>query len=129
MILLCDPTKVYFQDSVQFPFHFEFATQHLDPLVGLSLEEFNQVTLFAAGQQAVLGAVVLPPTFVDGFKEFELVATVPEYGIQFVGEDPLDPQMVVDLFNLVQRETWGSITVLVNCSGHSHDRSSLSKIH
>ncbi len=47
-ILLCDPTKVYFQDSVQYPFHYDFATQHLDPLLGLSPGQFDQVTLLEA---------------------------------------------------------------------------------
>ena len=96
-ILLCDPTKVYFQDSVTYPFHYEFATQELDPFLGLTLEEFNQISLFEDGQQVVLGTVIMP--FWNG-NEFD--PSIPEFGIQFARQDPYDPQTVVDLFNLVR---------------------------
>ena len=96
-ILLCDPTKVYFQDSVIYPFHYEFATQELDPFLGMSLQDFNQVSLFEQGQQVVLGTVVMPYWIGN-----EVDPSIPEYGIQFVRRDPYDPQMVVDLFNLVR---------------------------
>ena len=96
-ILLCDPTKVYFQDSVTYPFHYEFATQELDPFLGMSLEEFNQISLFEQGQQVVLGTVIMP--YWNG-NEFD--PSIPEFGIQFVRQDPYDPQTVVDLFDLVR---------------------------
>ncbi|QOJ13326.1 MAG: hypothetical protein HRU75_01165 [Planctomycetia bacterium] len=62
-ILLCDPQRVYFQNSNSYAFHHPFASQHLDPFIGLSVAQFDQLTLHAAGQQAVLGAVLFPPTF------------------------------------------------------------------
>lgn len=95
-ILLCDPTKVYFQDSVAYPFHYDFAAERLDPFVGMSLAEFNQISLYE-GQQVVLGTVIMP--FWTGQPADP---SIPEYGIQFVREDPYPPQTVVDLFNLVR---------------------------
>lgn len=95
-ILTCDPATVYYQDSVQFEFHFGFATQVLDPLLGLSLEDFNNVTLFNNGRQAFLGAVVIPPPVLPP------LTAIPEYGIQIVAQDPVDPQVVIDLFNTVK---------------------------
>ncbi|MCG8409237.1 MAG: PEP/pyruvate-binding domain-containing protein [Phycisphaerales bacterium] len=95
-ILTCNPTTVYYQDSVQFEFHFDFATQILDPLLGLSLEDFNNVTLFNGGREAFLGAVVIPPPALPP------LTAIPEYGIQIIGQDPIDPQVIVDLFNAVR---------------------------
>ena len=82
-ILLCDPTKVYFQDSVTYPFHYEFATQELDPFLGMDLEEFNQISLFEQGQQVVLGTVIMP--YWNGN---DLDPSIPEFGIQLVRQDP-----------------------------------------
>jgi len=91
-ILLCDPETVYFQDSNEYPFHYDFATEKLDPFTGRSVEDFNQATLYAEGQEAVLGAIIMPPTF--GY-------TTTEYGIQFVGNDPYDAETIVSLFKTV----------------------------
>ncbi len=96
-ILLCDPTKVYFQDSLTYPFHYEFATEELDPYIGMTLEEFNAVSLFAAGQEVVLGTVIMP--YWNGN---ELDPSIPEFGIQLVRQDSYDAQTVVDLFQLVR---------------------------
>jgi hypothetical protein len=95
-VLTCDPATVYFQHSVQYPFHFEFATAFLDPFLGMHPGEFNEATLYNEGRLGVLGAVVLPPPAAGGG------AVVPEYGIQLVGQDPFAAQDVVDLFNTVR---------------------------
>src|SRR4030095_9594491 len=34
-ILLNDPTRVYYQDSTKFLFHYDFATQRLPPFMGM----------------------------------------------------------------------------------------------
>ena len=81
-ILRCDPGRVYFQDGGQFPFHHDFATTHLDPLRGLTRSEFDARTLHLEGQQAVLGAVIFPPS---------IVANSSAFGIQLVGKDPYPP--------------------------------------
>ena len=91
-ILTCDPTRVYFQNSNEFAFHYDFATARLDPFVGVSREDFDAATLFTAGQEAILGAVVLPPS---------LIMSPFAFGIQFVGKDPYPPATVVELFQTV----------------------------
>ncbi|MEN6337470.1 MAG: PEP/pyruvate-binding domain-containing protein [Phycisphaerales bacterium] len=88
-----DPNLVYFQDSSLYEYHFDFALKHLDPFTGMSLEEFDAVTLHAAGQQAVLGAVILPP-WGD--------PPIQEYGIQLARIDPYTREQTVRLFNLVK---------------------------
>lgn len=95
--LTCDTNTIYFQDSQKYDFHFEFATQVLDPFLGLSLPQFEAVTLFEQGREALLGAVVLPP--VSGFPP---ASSFPELGIQLISQDPLDPQLVVDVFTSVR---------------------------
>jgi hypothetical protein len=92
-ILTCDPTTVYFQDSNAYPFHYQFATERLDPLLGITPAAFDLVTLYEAGQKAVLGAVLIP--WLPG-------SSITEFGIQLVRNDPYDPVEVVDLFNLVR---------------------------
>ena len=82
-VLMHDPTKVYYQNSNLFPFHGEFATARLDPFFDMSLEEYNQVSLYEEGQQAILGAVLISPR----------PESVPEYGIQLVRQDAYDPEM------------------------------------
>jgi hypothetical protein len=88
-----DPNLVYYQDSSQYEYHFEFALEHLEPFVGMSLEEFDAVTLHAAGQQAVLGAVILPLWREPPFNE---------YGVQLARTDPYTREQTVRLFNLVK---------------------------
>lgn len=89
-ILDCDPDAVYFQDSNAFTFHFDFATQELDPLRGLTREEFDRITLHAEGQEAVLGAVIYPRVFGAPFPQ--------EFGIQLVRHDPYGgPELVAIL--------------------------------
>ena len=88
-VLLSDPTKVYFQNSQQFPFHYDFASQHLDPFKGMSRQDFEQVSLHATNQEVILGAV-LSPTLFDG-----------DYGVQLVGLDPYHPEMAKRILNVV----------------------------
>lgn len=92
-VLMHDPTKVYYQDSLKFPFHGEFATARLDPFFGKSLAEFDQVSLYEEGQEAILGAVLISPT----------PEAVPEYGIQLVRKDAYDPEMARVVLELVKK--------------------------
>ena len=92
-ILTCDPGTVYYQNSNAFPFHYPFAKEKLDPFFGLTLAQFNAVTLFNSGREALLGAVVFPPPS---------PTQTPEYGIQFISQDALDPNEVVAYFNTVK---------------------------
>jgi len=88
-----DPNVVYFQDSGQYEFHFDFALTWLEPFLGMTIEEFDSVTLHAANQQAVLGAVILPPWRDPPFNE---------YGIQLVRNDPYTREEIVKFFHLVK---------------------------
>lgn len=88
-----DPNVVYFQDSRKYEYHFDFALENLEPFIGLTIEQFDEVTLHAADQQAILGAVILPP-WAD--------PSIQEYGIQLVRHDPYTREEVVSLFQLVQ---------------------------
>jgi len=89
-----DPNVLYYQDCRRYEYHFDFALQSLPPFIGMTVEEFDAVTLHAAGQQAVLGAVILPPWHDPPYNE---------YGIQLVRNDPYTREEVVKLFNTVKK--------------------------
>ena len=95
LIMTDDLDTVIFQDSITYPFHYDFAVNELTPFQGMSPSEFDQVTLYEQGQLAILGAVVLPP-LVNSEHLW------PEYGIQFVRQDPYDPALIVELFDTVK---------------------------
>ncbi|WP_437591153.1 PEP/pyruvate-binding domain-containing protein [Sorangium sp. So ce1000] len=92
-VLMHDPTKVYYQDSNKFAFHGEFATARLNPFFDMSLDEFDQVSLHEEGQEAILGAVLFPPS----------PESVREYGIQLVRQDAYDPEVARVVLELVKR--------------------------
>lgn len=85
------PDRIYFQDSVRYPFHYEFATARLPGFQGMSRPAFDAVTLRRAGQRLVLGTVLFPPR--TNFVEF---------GIQFTGLDPYTPDEVTRWFQAVR---------------------------
>jgi hypothetical protein len=91
-----DLTRVYFQDSAKYLFHYDFATKRLDPFVGLSRSAFDAISLHLNGQRVVLGAVLFPPAGVSA-----------EYGIQFVGLDPYPKETLTRLFALVKSTVAG----------------------
>ncbi len=92
-ILLDDPTRVYYANGSEYLFHYDFATTRLEPLLGVSYEEFQRMALYNDGRRVVVGAVIFPPP--EGVFWHE-------YGIQFVAEDPLPRELVRDLFHLVR---------------------------
>jgi len=92
IILLDEPWRVYFQSSSRYGFHYDFAVAELPVFRGMSLAEFDRSTLYRDGQQAVLGALVVPKREVS----------TNEYGIQFVGRDPYPPASVAAWFDLVR---------------------------
>src|SRR6185369_601843 len=53
-VILSQPGTAYFQDSNLRLFHYDFASQHLQPFVGYSREQFDAVSLHLSGQQVVL---------------------------------------------------------------------------
>ena len=96
----CSPDNfgsIWFQDSQTYLFHYDFAVTHLEPFSGMTLQQFNAVTLSQANQQAVLGSVIWPP--LTGYPPEPLFQ---EYGIQFVRQEPYAREMMRDLFNQVK---------------------------
>ncbi|MBN2269254.1 MAG: hypothetical protein JXN61_01485 [Sedimentisphaerales bacterium] len=96
-IKLDDPNTVYYQDSRRYVLHYDFATDVLDPFVGMSAAAYYSVTLYQAGQQASLGTVILPP--MSGYPAEPDFA---EYGIQFVRQDPYTKEQIRDMFEVVK---------------------------
>jgi hypothetical protein len=92
-----DPNIVYHQDCQAYTFHYHFATEVLDPLIGMSTSEYDQITLYDEGQQAVLGAVIMPPS-----GGYPTLPVYPEYGIQFVRLDPYTREEIAEMFNVVK---------------------------
>lgn len=89
--------NVYFQYSKKYMFHYNFAVKCLTPFIGMTLAQFNAVTLASKNQQAVLGTVIFPPTSGSPPQpQFD------EYGIQFVRQDPYPREQIRDMFNLVK---------------------------
>ena len=97
-IFVTDQTKVYFQDSNHFPFHYDFGVMLVQDYVGMSHEQYDAITLHAFGQRAILGTVIMPH-WTSGMPPAQVIG---EYGIQFVREDAYDAAQVVSLFNLVK---------------------------
>jgi hypothetical protein len=91
-VLTRDPTRVYFQDSVNLPLHYTFATRHLDPFVGMTPAQFEQVSLREARQEAITGAVLFP-----------LRPEIDGIGVELARHDPYHPEMVKRVIDLVTK--------------------------
>jgi hypothetical protein len=87
-IVLDNAPTVYFQDGSQYLFHYNFANDRLDPFSGISLDDFNALSLHPPDQEVVLGAVLFAPAH----KEFAL---------EFVGRNSYPPEMLRYLYQLV----------------------------
>ncbi|MEW6160857.1 MAG: PEP/pyruvate-binding domain-containing protein, partial [Verrucomicrobiota bacterium] len=90
-ILLNEPHRIYFQDSLKYLFHYDFARARFAPFRNMSRDAFNQVSLYAANQQVLLGAVIFPGQ-----------SNLPEFGIQFAGYDAYPREMVKKYFETVR---------------------------
>ena len=88
-----DPNIVYYQDSRKYTYHYDFAAECLEPFMGMNLSEYDSISLYEQGQQAILGAVILSPRQEPPFNE---------YGIQFVRYDPYTKEQIVQMFNTVK---------------------------
>lgn len=91
-IIQCDPQTVYFQNSQTYRLHYDFAKMHLDPFHDMSVDDFNQVTLYTENRKAILGAVLWSSDLLNE----------QEAGIQFAGRDPFDADTIVQLMNQVR---------------------------
>lgn len=100
-IIHLDPNKkniVHFQDSTQYALHYEFATQHLEPFIGMSMAQFNEVTLKKSKQVAVLGSIFFPPSITRS----SYAPQFNEVGVEFVRGEPYTHEEIRDLFNIVK---------------------------
>ena len=102
-IMLCNPGTVYFQSGNTHRFHYDFAHARLQPFLSMSRQQFDDATLHAAGQQAVLGAVLIPGS---GF--FGEQTPLREIAIQLVRQDGYTREQVRDYFNLVKSRITGA---------------------
>lgn len=59
-IMTCDPETVYYQNSNHYPFHHGFIATELEPYLGITVEQFEQLAMRADGQELMLGTVLLP---------------------------------------------------------------------
>ena len=89
-ILREDPTRVWFQDSQRYLFHYDYARVRLKAFLGMSRTDFDLRTLQTSNNLAVLGAVLVPG---DGR---------PEYGIQVVGQQSWPRDEVLHWLRLVR---------------------------
>jgi hypothetical protein len=96
-ILLDEPWRVFYQDSAEFPFHYDFATQRLAPFLGLDRASFDAVSLRRENQRVVLGALLYPPR-----------TTFVEYGVQFIGLDAYTPDEIARWFSLVKATVYAT---------------------
>lgn len=90
-VLMADPSRVIFQNSHTYPFHYHFAAERLAPFSGMSHAEFDNISLYENGQQVISGAVLFPP-----------VRSTNEIGIQLVRQDAYHPEMVKIVHDLVK---------------------------
>ncbi len=84
------PEVVYFQNSSQTPFHYDFVASTLEPYIGWTTPEIDAVSLQADGQELVFGAVLYSPT------------APYEIGIQLVRQDAYSVDDVVRYFEAVR---------------------------
>jgi hypothetical protein len=92
-VLTDDFTRIFYQDSVKYPFHYDYASQRLAPFIGVDRSAFDQLSLHPGdNQRVILGSILLPPLF----------STAGEYGIQLVGLEPYPPPTVSKVLELVQ---------------------------
>jgi hypothetical protein len=92
IVLASDPSQIYFQDALAYPFHYDFARDHVPAFQGMTRSQFDAVTLESEGRQAILGAVLVPSDS----------ASHPEYGVQLVSNDDLHPELVETILQTVE---------------------------
>lgn len=92
-ILLAQPDRVYFQDSVVWPYHYHFAVARLPGYAGMGVLQYDAQALYAnANQRMAIGAVLRAPD-----------PQVREVGIEIVGAEPFPIEKTADWIEAVQR--------------------------
>ena len=96
-IKLDDPCTVYYQNCKLYLFHYYFATEWLEPFIGMTTQEYDNVTLYDANQLAVMGAIILPP--MTGIPRRRLFRNM-EFSL--FGFDPYTKEEIASMFNAVK---------------------------
>jgi len=92
-ILLTQPDRVFFQDSVLWPYHYHFAVARLPGYAGMSILQYTRQALYAnADQRMAIGAVMRAPD-----------PQVREIGVEIVGSESFPIERVADWIEVVRR--------------------------
>lgn len=92
-LLLERADRVYFQDTVRYPFHYPFARARLPGYAGMGVLEFNAQSLYAnAAQRMVLGSVLRAPD-----------PAVRELGVDVTGAEAFPAARTVEWIDAVRR--------------------------
>jgi hypothetical protein len=92
-MVLDQPTRVFFQDSAKWPYHYHFARARLPGYALMSILDYNAQALYAnARQRMVVGAVLRAPD-----------PQVREVGIEITGAEPFPVAQTVDWVEAVMR--------------------------
>ena len=93
LLELAEPGKVYFQDSVKYPYHLQFARARMPGYGAMGPVEFGLQSLYpGAGQRMVVGSVFRAPD-----------EAVREVGIEIAGAVPFPVESAAAWFGLVRR--------------------------
>lgn len=89
VIDLQEPHRVYFQNVSKHLLHYDFAVNRLPRFSGMSPQQFTEISMRRANQQAMVGAVLAP-------------YYTREFGIQILGQDPYPPELIASVFKVVR---------------------------
>jgi hypothetical protein len=90
-----EPTRVYFADSKTHDLHYDFVTNRVPGFANLSKAEIDLRSQYHTNRQLYFGTIIQP------WNQFP-VWPASEYSIQFVGRDPIPPEKVRELFDIVR---------------------------
>lgn len=86
-----EPTRVYYQNSWKYKFHYNFAAARLPGFSKLTPAQFDDISLRTNAQKIILGAVLFSPRPEDR-----------EAAIQFVGQDAYPREQIARWFEIVR---------------------------
>lgn len=91
ILVLGEPLQIYFQDSIRYLLHYDFARARLPGYANVTPAEFNALSLTRAGQKLVLGTVIYSQPAGQGIND----QTPLEFGIQLMGQEPYSAEEVI----------------------------------
>ncbi len=92
--------RVYFQDTIRYPFHFPFIRARIPGYADMTLVDFERLALREDGQRLAVGTLVLAPD-----------AAIREAGLIFEGSEPFPRERIEEWFfsaldRMGAREAW-----------------------